>query len=67
MHTCQLLRIKNQYLNYDGAKRRRPRAQSARAGEGVPLDRDFFAFSTCKSSISLHCLKQIYLHYHARG
>ena len=35
MHTCQLLRIKNQYVKYDGAKRRRPRARIARAGEGV--------------------------------
>ena len=64
-HTCQLLRIKNQYVKYDGAKRRRPRARIARAGEGV--GQGLFAFSTCKSTISLHSLKQIYLHYHARG
>ena len=78
-HTCQLLRIKNQNLKnqnlkYDGAKRRHPRAQSVRAGGGwrgggcpPSHDRETFAFSTCRSCISLHFLKQIYLHYHCHN
>ena len=50
-YTCQLLRIKNQYLKYDGAKRRRPRALRARAGGGwcpPSHDRDFLHFQHVK-------------------